>query len=281
MVSMNKEIKIKYSESKDTINMSKDQFVNLFLIDIVINGNPIPLLFDTGGSKTVIRKSLAEKMSLSVLSDSVKAGGNTGKIETFSTGVIPILKVGNNSISNLNVIIVPDSQLDFGFDEEGNSLKINGVLGWDVISSFKWVIDPHTRTYSIEKPKANKSKELLYWDNMPIINVKYDNRQMYFGFDSGNTESMFSKEFIPLMKTKKERIDKIAGINEMLEEEVYLLESIKINISNKDIVLNNISVLKRDIFPAKEFKVMGLLAADIIQNHKCVIDFTNNEFQLI
>lgn len=279
---MNKEIKIKYSESKDTINMSKDQFVNLFLIDIVINGNPIPLLFDTGGSKTVIRKSLAEKMSLSVLSDSVKAGGNTGKIETFSTGVIPILKVGNNSISNLNVIIVPDSQLDFGFDEEGNSLKINGVLGWDVISSFKWVIDPHTRTYSIEKPKANKSKELLYWDNMPIINVKYDNRQMYFGFDSGNTESMFSKEFIPLMmKTKKERIDKIAGINEMLEEEVYLLESIKINISNKDIVLNNISVLKRDIFPAKEFKVMGLLAADIIQNHKCVIDFTNNEFQLI
>ena len=280
-MSINKEMRIKYSKSIDTINMSKDQFINLFLIDIVIDGDSIPLLFDTGGSKSVISKSLAGSMGLSVLSDSIKAGGNTGKIQSFSTGVIPIFEIGNSFISNLNVIITPDNQLDFGFDEEGNSLKINGVLGWDVISSFKWVIDPHTRTYSIEKPKANKSKELLYWDNMPIINVKYDNRQMYFGFDSGNTESMFSKDFIPLMKNKIEKIDKIAGINEMIEEEVYLVKSIKINISNKDIVLNNISVLKRDIFPAKEFKVMGLLAADIIQNHKCVIDFTNNEFQLI
>lgn len=280
-MNMIKEMKIKYSKSIDTINMSKDQFINLFLIDIVINGNSIPLLFDTGGGKSVISKSLAESMGLNVLYDSIKAGGNTGKIQNFSTGVIPILKIGNSLISNLNVIIIPDDQLDFGFDEEGNSLKINGVLGWDVISRFKWVIDPHTRTYSIEKPKRYINKEQLYWDNMPIINVKYDDRQMYFGFDSGNTESMFSKDFIPLMKNKNEKTDKIAGVNEMIKEEVYLVKSIKINISNKDIVLNNISVLKRDIFPAKEFKVMGLLAADIIQNHKCVIDFTNNEFQLI
>lgn len=281
MVNMNEDMKITYSKSIDIINMSMDKFLNLYLIDIVINGNPIPLLFDTGGSKTVISKSLAEIIGLSVLSDSIKAGGNTGKIESFSTGVIPMLKIGKNLISDLNVIIVPDSQLDFGFDQEDNSLKINGVLGWDVISSFKWVIDPHSRTYSIEKPKANKNKELLYWDNMSIIKVKYDNRQMYFGFDSGNTESMFSKEFIPFIKTKEEKIDKMVGINEMIEEEVYLVENIKINISNKDIELNNISVLKRDIFPTKEFKVMGLLAADIIQNHKCVIDFTNSEFQLI
>lgn len=45
--------------------------------------------------------------------------------------------------------------------------------------------------------------------------------------------------------------------------------------------VKNISVLKRDVFQTKDFKVMGLLAADILQNYKCIIDFINHDFQLI
>lgn len=261
--------------------MSKDEFLNLFLIDVVINGKTIPLLFDTGGSKTAISKSLSEQVSLSISSNSVNAGGNTGKVDTFSMGIVTKLEIGNNSINNLNVIIIPDNQLDFGCDDKGNTLRINGILGWDVISSFKCTIDPHSRTYSIEKPKPSENKNLLFWDNMPIIRVKYGEHNIHFGFDSGNTESVFSKEFIPLMQNKEEKKDKIVGITEVIEEDAYLIKKIRFNISNKNIELNNISVLKRNIFPTKEFNVMGLLAADIIQDHKCVIDFMNNNFQLL
>lgn len=63
---MDNEMKIFYSSYVDRINMSKDEFLNLFLIDVVINGKTIPLLFDTGGSKTAISKSLSEQVSLSI-----------------------------------------------------------------------------------------------------------------------------------------------------------------------------------------------------------------------
>lgn len=275
-----KKMKVLYSDSKDSINMSKERFVNLFLIDIIVGDKTIPLIFDTGGSITAISKSVADSIGAVILPDSVKVGGNTGNTLEVSKRIMPTFIIGNNTIENSTVIVAPDKQFDFGLDEKGNSLKIYGVLGWDIISKFKWTIEPHTRSFSIEQPKLSESKELLYWDNMPIINVQHNNQNMYFGFDSGNTETMFSKNFIPFIKTKQEKIDDIAGVGGRVEENVYLVDKIKLRISNKDIELNNISALKRDIFPTKEFKIMGLLAADIIQNHKCIIDFTNHDFQL-
>ena len=194
---------------------------------------------------------------------------------------IPTIKIGSNSIQDLSVIVVPDKQLDFGESKEGNNLRVNGFLGWDVISKFKWTIDPISKTYTIEKPEWHKNKELLHWDNMPIINAKYDNHNMYFGFDSGNTESMFSKEFIPFLEDKQEEIDDIAGVGGIIQEDVYMINDIELKVSNKIIGLRNISVIKRDIFPTTEFRVTGLLGADIIQKHKCVIDYTNQDFQLI
>ncbi len=278
---MDKEMKVLYSDSTNLINMSKEKFMNLFLIDISVDGETIPFVFDTGATITVISESVANSVNTIILPDTVRAGGNTGSVESFSKRKISTFNIGNNSVEDLSVIVVPDKQLHFGIDKEGNNLSVSGFLGWDIISKFKWTIDPIGRTYTIEKPKWYENKQRLYWDNMPIINAQYDNHHMYFGFDSGNTESMFSKEFIPYLKAKEEKVDELAGVEGIIEEEVYLINSIELTIGNQNIELENISVLKRDVFPTSDFKVMGLLAADIIQNYKCVIDFTNNNFKLI
>ena len=278
---MENEMEVLYGNSVSIINMPDKQFVNLFFIDILVDGEKIPLVFDTGASITAISESVANSIGALPSSDSIKIGGNTGRTEKVTKGTIPMFQIGHNTIKNISVITVPDNQLDFGFDEEGNKLSVNGFLGWDVINKFKWMINPHDRTYIIEKPERIGSEERLSWDNMPIINVKFDNHAMHFGFDSGNTESMFSKEFIPYLKAKEEKVDEIAGVEGIIEEEVYLINSIELTIGNQNIEFENISVLKRDVFPTSDFKVMGLLAADIIQNYKCVIDFTNNNFKLI
>lgn len=278
---MEKEMEILYSENTTVINMSKEGFANLFLINISIDEKTIPFIFDTGASISAISESVAKDIRVVFLSDSVIVGGNTNKTKTIPKITIPKFKIGNNTIKNLSVIVVPDDKLDFGFNKEGNSLKINGFLGWDIISNFKWTIDPHKKIYKIEEPKLSVSKELLYWDNMPIINVQYDNHNMYFGFDSGNTESMFSKEFIPFLITQHEKTDEIAGVGGIIREDVYFVNSIKLSVSNKNIELKNMSVLNRDVFLTKDFKVMGLLAADIIQNYKCIIDSINHDLQLI
>lgn len=278
---MNKEVEILYSRQAELFEMSPVQLMNLFFIDIALNGNHIPLLFDTGGTITLLSESIAERYHLSSLCDSVKAGGNSGIINTFSMALLPRFSIGNHTIVNAKAIIVPDKHLDFGLDEKGKPLKINGVLGWDLIRQFKWVIDPFNRSYQIEKPKFLENKKQLYWDNMPIISGEYLNQNMFFGFDSGNTESMFSREFIPYLESKIEKSDKIVGIDGVREEMVYLAKHILLRIAGQEIELKDISVLESNIFPTKDFTVMGLLGADIIQNHRCIIDFVNHNFQLV
>lgn len=277
---MENNIKIIYGDSTSLISMSNEVFDKLFFIDILVDDRKIPLVFDTGASITVISESVANSIEAVPISD-LLIGGNTGNTKKVTKSIIPKFKIGNNTIKDISVITLPDSQLDFGFDELGNKLSVNGFLGWDVISNFKWLIDPHSRTYLIERPEETGNERQLFWDNMPIINAKYDKQQMYFGFDSGNTDSMFSKEFIPYLNAKEEKIDEIVGLDGIAEEKVYMINKIELSICNKNIELEKISVLKRDIFPTKQFKVMGLLAIDIIQNHKCVIDYTNHNFKLI
>lgn len=274
-------MKILYSEDTDIIDMSHDRFANLLVIDILNKDNRIPFVFDTGASITAISTTVAEKIGAIPLLDSVTVGGNSGKKKTVSKYLIPSIRLGNNIIDNIICIVMPDNELDFGIDEHGNSLKINGFLGWDIIHRFKWIIDPISRNFKICAPIITDLKNRLYWDNMPIINVLYNNHPMYFGFDTGNTESMFGKEFIPFLESIIETSDTLAGVGGTVEEKGYLAKDIQLNIGGSFVLLDNISVLKRDVFPTKNCKVMGLLAADIIQNHKFVIDYANQNFEIL
>lgn len=277
---MQNEMNILYSKSIDIIDMSQDRLANLFLIDIFCNDNKIPFVFDTGASVTVISTTVAEKIGAISLLDSATAGGNSGKPEVVSKCLIPSIRLGNNTIENIIGIVMPDDSLDFGTDEEGNRLSVNGFLGWDIIHKFKWVIDPIARNFTIYSPIKAEPKAHLHWDNMPIIDVLYNNDLMYFGLDTGNTESMFGKEFIPFLELLLKKSDTIVGVGGTSDENVYVAKDIQLNIDNKLIQLENISVLKRDVFPTNSFKVMGLLAADIIQNHKVMIDYINQDFLL-
>ena len=137
------------------------------------------------------------------------------------------------------------------------------------------------RDFTIYAPVKSEPKASLYWDNMPIIKAIHNNNLMYFGLDTGNTESMLGKEFIPFLESLQERSDILVGVGGTSDENVYLAEDIQLNIGDAFIQLKDISVLKRDVFPTNNFKVMGLLAADIIQNHKFIIDYANQDFQIL
>lgn len=275
-------MKINYCEEIEIIEMPKTKFENLFFIDVSIEGQIIPFVFDTGASITVISKSVSKLIGATPSEDTVVGGGNSNMLASLSTSVISTLKIGNTQIENITVVAVDDERLDFGVDENGNNLIVNGFLGWDIIQNFKWTIDGKNKIFTMKKSlnSVNKKKN-LDWDNMPIIEAKFNNKPMFFGFDTGNTESMFSQNFIPFLKTKKVKTDIITGVDGVVEEEVSVAENIDITIEDQIISLNDISVLNRDIFPTKKYSVMGLLAADIIQNCKCILDYPGRYFEII
>lgn len=278
---MDDEIQIRFSGTPKKINMSKDLFANLSIIDVQIGSHVISMGFDTGGSITCISESVSAIIGATSLNESVKIGGNANIHIAVSKSLIGTMKIGDNIIENIPVIVLPDKSFDIGLDENGNALKVNGFLGWDIIKCFRWTLDCINRVFTIEEPAKFEMKGNLYWDNMPIIKVNFNNNSLYFGFDTGNTESMFGQHFLPFLQTKREGIDILVGLDGFAEEKVWKVDNIELLIGKKAIELTNVSVLNRDVFPTNEYTVMGLLASDIIQNHKCVIDFMNQNFEIL
>lgn len=274
------DIKIQYSKTQDSICMSKERIANLILIDVMIGPVSIPFVFDTGATMTLMSKTVAEEIGATETEKTLEAGGSAGKQIELKTAVIDCMQIGQARIFNKEVAVVPDHALDFGVDDDGNQLCVKGFLGWDIIQHFKWTINTQLRTITIEKPALNKGDENLFWDGFLMLAVNYNGEEMHLGFDTGHTESMLGQRMIEKLNCKNQRVDLTTGVDGTVEEEVYNAERFEFSIGGTPIYLEDVCVLKREIFGAKDNQMLGLLGVDIIQNKVMEIDYFNRHFTL-
>lgn len=273
-------MKLTYSNDFERLESVDRKFANLPLINIEINGYRITMIFDTGASMTVINESAFKKADVIRNGKEVKSAGNLGEKFISNTKVIKEIVMGNHRIMHPEVVVLEDSKLNFGHDEFGNALQVDGFLGWDIIKKFSWIIDRINNEIGISTSSHTTNDTNIFWDNMPIVPVMIDNDSCFFGLDTGNTESMLGKNFdTSLSKTYYEK-DLIVGIDGKEEVEVKKLEALNVSISNINIELNNLTVLDRDVFPTTHYKVQGLLGSDLIENRVLRLDYRNGFFSI-
>ena len=274
-------MKITYQNAPQTLEKVHKIMANLPLIKIEIKGHKFTFLFDTGASMTILSESTLKAADVISEGGDVNAVGNLDVRLTVGTKVIQELKIGEICITECEVMVVEDSMLDFGFDFEGNSIKVDGFLGWDVIQHFCWELDRKNDVIEVSTSKPMVCEKSLLWDNMPIIPVKFGVEVLYFGIDTGNTESMLGVKFKSFDGKTHIKNDLIVGLDGRTEVEVDKLEQLRIQICQHDIVLNDVIILDRDIFPTDHMVVYGLLASDILMNKVVIIDYPNCKFSLI
>lgn len=148
-------IKVKFLQDKSILELSH-KFANLFFIDIFLNDNKITVMFDTGASVTVLNESAIKMLKAEITESTIKAGGSAGKVGDYKTAIVKKIDIGNNVIEEHEVVIVPDKALQFGQDDEGNLFPAKGVLGWDIISLFKWTIDDNKKITTIEQSQPRR-----------------------------------------------------------------------------------------------------------------------------
>ena len=147
---------IQFTQDRSVIPFADVQLASLVFLDLSINGKTFPFLFDTGASMTVMNAEVAEKIGLRFLDKSVKGSGNAGNWIDVKVGVIETLQIGAIKITDLEVSVLPVENLTFAIDDKGTELKINGFLGWDVISYFKWFINNSEKNHTGRKTNTSR-----------------------------------------------------------------------------------------------------------------------------
>ena len=273
-------MRIQYYKEPQVLETVDKKLANLQLINVGMNSNKILMLFDTGASMTAINETTLNKVRIIREGKEVIGAGNLGERFSSNTKIIEELRIANIVIRDLEVIVVEDSKLDFGIDEYGNNMKIDGLLGWDIIQNFSWQVDRINNEIKVSTSKPTEQCKNLFWDNMPIISTNIDGEELYFGFDTGNTESILGSNFDATLRKTYHEKELTIGIDGRRETEVEKLETLNLNVLGNEIELKNLTILNRNVFPTTKYKVKGLLAADLIENRVLKLDYKNNNISI-
>ena len=136
--------------------LSKRKFSNLLFLDLRVAGGDITALFDTGAGMTVITRSAAERLGARMEQATLPAGNNSGLVRRLQTAVLSDVRLGDIPAGELRVVVTDDADLDLR-DEIGAAFPAQMLLGWDVISRYRWSYSAKEETLSVgrsETPSA-------------------------------------------------------------------------------------------------------------------------------
>lgn len=272
-------MKINFTDNTNTIPVK--HLETLYLIPVGLHDLHIPFVFDTGATMTLMNRTTANIFNSIPCSETVKGGGNAGHMFSANTAIIPYIEIGNVTIVDIQVVVVEDEQLEFGEDDNGNPIIINGFLGWDIIQHFKWQYDKIGNWLTISKPiPEHMPSNMEEWDNMPIIRTYINEVVEVFGFDTGNTESILGDHMYHRLQQSSEALDVFTGIDGTKEETIRIVENFTLQIGKQNVVLNQVSAVNRKIFPTENEQIKGLLGADILEGRCWTLDYSNRMLEI-
>ena len=237
------------------------------------------LIFDTGAGMSMVTKSVAERLGIKVLADSLIGGGILANTEYMSIGIADTLYLGDILYENVAFLILEDEHLTWS----EHDMYINGMLGFPeikVLSSMKIHKNGVLEIYKNEKKQ--QSNMMFSSTQQMIVQV---NDSLLFMLDTGANKTHLSVNYY---NEKKERIHKagqlttttIGGIGGMKEFSVYKLKDFPITINTSSTILSEIAVFTQPI-SVVWYEYHGQLGLDIINQYDyMLLDFKNMYFSL-
>ena len=239
----------------------------------------VSLIFDTGASVSSVTRSVANRLGIRVLADSIISGGSTGNFEYKSIGVADTLFLNDILFTNVVFGVIEDEK--FTFPE--HDYKVNGTLGFPEIRALSLMKIHRNNILEVLKNTEQQRKSNMMFTKNQEIFVQVNDSLLFF-LDTGAVWSSLSanyynrnKEYIKKMGELTTRV--VGGMGGSREFTVYKLTDFSIQIGENTVILPEISVFIQSIFQHHEHD--GVLGQDVIsQFDYMLLNFRNMHFSL-
>lgn len=141
-----------YGDEPMTNCLSSSKFANLLFVNVQIEDMRATALFDTGAGMTVIAQSLLHRLHAAPEKEVLRAGNNNGVVRALQTAVIPNIRLGDVCMENCKVLVTDDADFTLS-DESGRIFPAEMLLGWDVISRYRWSYSAKDKSLSVSLPE--------------------------------------------------------------------------------------------------------------------------------
>lgn len=257
------------------------------VIPVQVNGKLKFFWLDTGSSMSIIASDVALECGVEPLvSDTLEVATSTGRVAA-RPAAIQRLDLGTISIANSTAMIVSSDlmQVWLGDPEtRGASRKIDGIIGFDIISRFDVRIDYVRGVVRLAKPARNSGNDAprnLFWVGTPIVRlVGQGGIPVHFGLDTGAqetyaTERILGKFHVPTFLGERKHVGGFAGLKRFRGR---FIRDIRLALAGRTLVFQKLLIFA----PASSSVVSldGVLGSDIGRTGVVHIDATNGNFSI-
>lgn len=251
--------------------LSSSSFANLLFVNVQIGDVSATALFDTGAGMTVIAQSLLHRLCAAPEKEVLRAGNNNGVVRALQTAVMPNIRLGDVCMENCKVLVTDDA--DFALsDESGRIFPAEMLLGWDVISRYRWSYSAKDKSLSVSLPERAAEHLSPEIKRGPIVFPEYAGRRFKARVDTGHTGSVLSASWYSRLPDIAYHETEIAGVGASQYKRLPYVRALRLRFQNQTICLQDVDIC--DKLYGQPAEIEALLGYDFLEGRDWLLEQT-------
>jgi predicted aspartyl protease len=255
------------------------------VVPVLINGKPRFFWLDTGSSMSIISSEVAEDSGVEPLvSDTLEVATATGRVPA-RPAAIRKLEIGGISIGNTTAMIVASELMEIRVGDimkPVKTVKIDGIIGFDIISRLNVRIDYPRGTVRLAKPvrsDVSESSRNFFWVGTPIVRLITSNGvPVHVGLDTGAQETYATQRLLDKIgvRTFVGERKQVGGFGGLKEFRGRFIERLRLSLRGRTLLFEKVLVFAPAVSTFADLD--GVLGSDLGQTGIVEIDATNGVF---
>lgn len=255
------------------------------IIRVLVNGHVHYFWLDTGATMSLLATDVAAESGVTPLTaDTLAIAAAQGRIAA-RPAIASVIQIGRVTIRNLPVALLDPSALRLDKRVAGGRImpvKLDGVIGSDVLRRLSVVLDMGAGTISLARPASHAPRQrTLLWIGYPVVRLLTRNgKPVLFGLDTGADSTIVTDAWMdmtpdPMLSLAKARVDALGAGN---ATGLPVVRRVTVGDGEYILRLTGVPVVqeRRQTFVALD----GVLGADMLAHATLHMDITNGLFEI-
>ncbi|MEE8368807.1 MAG: retropepsin-like aspartic protease [Thermoanaerobaculia bacterium] len=222
-------------------------------IPLQIEGHHRSYAFDTGANYSVLMRSEAEALGLSVINVGLSVDTSTDLTVTADLAIAGRLSIGSIDYRNVAFLVFPDEALTFP-----GGFQIHGLIGFPVIEAMGEVRFHRSGLLEVPLESATDARNTLALVGLdPVILVGYKDSEFICRLDTGANSTTFYEPFFRRFQSMIVRegtpsVARTGGVGGVREFSAYRLSDVELELGGRVASLENVDVYPTSIVEREE-----------------------------
>ena len=254
------------------------------LIPVQIGSQEFHFWLDTGSSMTMLASDVAQSLGVTALvGDTLEIVTSTGRI-VAQPGLIPELRLGQLTVRNVPTMIVDEMMMrmrELKPMGEGSHLKIDGIIGFDIIRRLDLEVDYSAAVVKVRDPahSARTRERNMFWVGLPVVQLmSTDGVPLHFALDTGSQLTFVTETLLDKLSLEATRVEnrKVGGLGGEISMRAPVLSYLRVHLRGVAIFFRG-AVVRAPVYQVLA-ALDGVLGGDIWTTGAVRIDATNGVF---